>query len=193
MLIATAVLGMSVYQTAILEPITASHLTAALTAQGISAEGAMTARALLLDALGPAGGQGTRTYKCTSFDVTLERATTSECRSFRMTVSGMLDARIQGTLCPRPDGSWGEAPGRDGLVSVPLDRRWRDMILKTGAALYREPGLQSFHSRSGAQNLMVQVGGYDYREAQTFAYVRLPNGDTRYVLKDDLVPEPTAR
>lgn len=191
MLIATALLGMSVYQTAILEPVTASHLMAALTAQGVGSEAAMTARSLLLDALGPAGGQDSRTYKCMTFDVALDRPDTRQCRAFHMTVSGILDARVQGTLCPRPDGSWGEAAGREGLVSVPLDRRWRDMILRKGAALYREPGLQSFHSRSDSPDLKIQAGGFDYREGQTFAYVRLPSGEIRYVLKEDLAPAPS--
>lgn len=193
MLIATAFLGMSVYQNATLEPITASHLMAALEAQNVNAEAAQSAHALLVDLLGPGGAQsaqGSRTHKCLTFDVALEQGERLDCRAFHITVSGMSDARIQGTLCLRPDGTWGEAAGRQGVVSYPLDRRWRDAILHKGAALYGEPGLQSFRGRTDAAETRVQTGGFDYREAQTFAYVRMPGGEARYVLKADLIPAP---
>ena len=76
------------------------------------------------------------------------------------------------------------------IASTPLDLRWRDATLKKGAALYNEPDVRSFLGSYEWPSAKIQVGGYSYREALTFAHVRLPNGDSRFVLRDDLETEP---
>jgi len=185
MLVAAAIMGMSVYKTATLDEITASHFKAAMAAQGIGSDATAAARGLLLDALGPGGRQGGRSYKCLDFEISVNRPDRTECRAFEIVVSGLSDARVEGTLCPRPDGSWGESV-TGTLTSIPLDQRWRDAILKKGAPLYRQPALQSYQNRFDWPDTKIQVGGYSYHEAQTFAAIRMPNGDGYYALKDDL-------
>ncbi len=192
MLLAAAVIGLSVYETPMLERSTASHFEAALVAQGINTEAAATARALLLDALGPAGGHGVRTHKCLSFEISVAMPDRFQCRPFHLAIEGITEAALEGTLCPR-DGAWTEARGLGMISSTPLDLRWRDATLKKGAALYGEPQVRSFLGSYEWPNAKVQMGGYSYREALTFAHIRLPDGDTRYVLKDDLVLEPSRR
>ncbi len=189
MLLAAAVIGLSVYETPMLEPSTASHFEGALLAQGVNGEAAVSARALLLDALGPAGGRGERTHKCLSFQITVADADRFQCRPFHITIDGMVEAEVEGTLCRR-DGAWAEARGLGMISSTPLDLRWRDATLKKGAALYGEPLVKSYLGSYEWPNVKVQVGGYEYREALTFARLRLPDGDTRFVLKDDLVLVP---
>ena len=190
MLIAATVLGLSVYKTATLDEITQAHLAGALAAQEVVGEAANTARGVLVDALGPAGNPGARSYKCLTFDVMVEPPDRVGCRSFRLNIDGISIGRVDGTVCPRADGSWSEAAGARALVSRPEEHRWRDAILKKGASLYREPGLQSFESRFDWPDITVHLGGYVYREAQTFAYLRLPNGETVYTLKSDVSRPP---
>ena len=185
MLLAAAFMGLSVYKTPALEETTAVHLAAALAAQGIDADAAGTARALLFDALGPGGGHGERTYKCLSFQMSVAAPDRFECRPFRLAIEGMTEAAVEGTLCPH-NGVWTEARGEGMISSIPLDLRWRDATVRKGAALYREPDIRAFIGNYGWPDLRVQVGGYSYRQALTFAHVRLPNGDTHFILRDDL-------
>ena len=193
MLLAAAIVGLSVYKTPALEDSTATHFMAALAAQGINPEAAASARALLFDALGPGGGRGERTHKCLMFDITVASADRFQCRPFHLAIGGLTEAAVDGTLCPR-DGAWAEARGEGMITSTPLDLRWRDATLKKGAALYSDPGVRSFAGNYGWPDARVEVGGFSYHEALTFAHVRLPNGEARYVLKDDVVmPEPARR
>lgn len=189
MLLAAAVVGLSVYKTPTLDESTASHFLAALAAQGINAEAAASARALLFDALGPGGGRGERTHKCLSFGIVVAEPDRFQCRPFHLSIGGLAEAAVEGTLCPR-DGAWTEARGLGMIASTPLDLRWRDATLKKGAGLYNEPEVRSFLGSYEWPDAKVQVGGYSYREALTFAHIRLSNGDTRFVLKDDLESVP---
>ena len=189
MLLAAAVVGLSVYKTPALEETTASHFMTALTVQGVSAEAAASARALLFDALGPGGGRGERTHKCLSFEIAVAGPDRFQCRPFHLSVGGLVEAAVEGTLCPR-DGAWTEARGLGMIASTPLDLRWRDATLKKGAALYNEPDVRSFLGSYERPEERIQVGGYSYREALIFAHIRLPNGDTRFSLKDDLDTKP---
>ena len=189
MLLAAAVVGLSVYKTPALDESTAAHFHAALAAQGVGAEAAASARALLFDALGPGGGHGERTHKCLSFQIAVAQPDRFQCRPFHLSVGGLTEAAVEGSLCPR-DGAWVEARGLGMIASTPLDLRWRDATLKKGAALYNEPDVRSFLGSYEWPSAKIQVGGYSYREALTFAHVRLPNGDSRFVLRDDLETEP---
>ncbi|MEI8396538.1 MAG: hypothetical protein WCF85_17535 [Rhodospirillaceae bacterium] len=189
MLLAAAVLSMSVFKTATLEPVTSAHFESALSAQSVGSEAQATAKALLIDAYGPAGSQGGRSYKCMSFDVDVAPPDKAACRSFRMAVGGIREALIEGTLCPRSDGAWGEAPGPGMVTSTPLNRGWHDAILKKGASLYAEPSLTRLRSKFEWPDAKVQTGGFSFREAQTFALVRMPSGESHYVLKNDLITD----
>ena len=191
MLVAAAFMGMSVYKTATLDEVAASHFVGALEAQGIHGDAAAVARALLIDALGPMGGQNARGHNCVNFEINVERPDRAECRWFHLTVGGLVDAMVEGKLCPKPDGDWTEAEGAGMVASMARDQRWRDMILRNGATLYRDPLLASTQSKFNRSDNRVQVGGYSYHQAQTFGFVRLANGDSYYVLKDDLTPTQT--
>ena len=110
MLLAAAVVGLSVYKTPALDESTAAHFHAALAAQGVGAEAAASARALLFDALGPGGGHGERTHKCLSFQIAVAQPDRFQCRPFHLSVGGLTEAAVEGSLCPR-DGAWVEARG----------------------------------------------------------------------------------
>jgi hypothetical protein len=186
MLVAAALLSMSVYKTATLDPPAATHFAAAMTAQGIGPEATVAARGLVLSVLGPGTGQAVGGYKCLSFDVATTPPDAGQCRAFHLTVSGTVNATVDGALCPQPGGGWTEAGGRGAIGSNALDTRWRDTVLKKGAALYREPVLKSLETRFDWPDTRVQLGSYAYQDARTFALIRLPNGESHYVLKDDL-------
>ena len=191
MLLAAAVVGLSVYKTPTLDESTAAHFVAALAVQGVNAEAIASARALLLDALGPGGGRGERTHKCLTFEIVVAQPDRFQCRPFHMAVGGMSEASVEGTLCPR-DGAWTEARGLGMISSTPLDPHWRDAVLKKGAGLYSTPDIHSYLGSYEWPDAKIQVGGYSYREALTYAHIRLPNGEDRFVLKDDLVAQPPA-
>ncbi|MEI6985759.1 MAG: hypothetical protein WCK65_06490 [Rhodospirillaceae bacterium] len=184
MLLATALMGMSLYQTAKLGAVTDAHFVAALSTQGMSEQAIANARGLLLDALGPGGVLGSRSYQCQVFEVDLGNPDRQACRALRINVSGTVGFVVSGTLCPGTDGNWHESSGPGMLTSISLDQRWRDATLKTDTSLYGEPMLSSYRGRFTKPNLSVQVGSHAWRESLAFAYVRLPNGDTHYVLKD---------
>ena len=189
MLLAAAVISLSVYKTPTMDEPTAAHFTSAMTAQGVGAEAMASARALLFDALGPGGGRGARTHKCLSFEITIANPDRFQCRPFHLSIDGLSLAVVEGTLCPR-DGAWTEGRGVGMISSTPLDLRWRDASLKKGAGLYNEPDVRSFLGSYEWPESRIEVSGYYYREALTFAHIRLPNGDDRYVLKDDVMAEP---
>ncbi len=189
MLFAATVIGLSVYKTPTLENATAAHFVAALTAQGVGGDALASARALLFDALGPGGGHLVRSHKCLNFEITVAPPDPYSCRAFHLSIEGMVEALVEGTLCPR-DGAWTESRGQAMIASTPLDIRWRDASLKKGAALYGEPQVRSFVGSYEWPDARIQVGGYSYREALTFAQIRLPNGDNRFILKDDLLSGP---
>ncbi len=192
MLLAAAVIGMSVYKTPALDDSAAGHFSLALAAQGITGDAAASARALLLDALGPGGGRGQRTHKCLVFEIAVAGPDRYQCRPFHLSIQGINEATVEGTLCPR-DGAWTEARGLGMISSTPQDSHWRDATLRKGAALYNDAQLRSVLGSYDWPDARVQVGGYSFREALTFARIRLPNGDERYVLKDDLAPAAARR
>jgi hypothetical protein len=186
MLLAAALVSMSLYKTAALDLPAGTHFAAAMAAQGLAPDAAAAARGLLLSTLGPGTGQGLGGYKCLSFDVATTPPDASQCRAFHLTISGTVNATVDGALCPQPGGTWTEAGGRSTINSSALDVIWRDTVLKKGASLYREPLLKSLETKFDWPDTKVQIGGYRYQEARTFALIRLPNGESHYVLKGDL-------
>ncbi len=186
MLAAAALISMSVYKTAAFDKPAAAHFVAAMATQGVGADAAVAARALLLSTLGPGTGQGLGGYKCLTFDVATTPPDAQQCRAFHLTVAGTVNATVDGALCPQPGGSWTEAGGRSTINSRSLDVRWHDTMLKKGASLYRDSALKALETRFDWPDTKVQVGAYSYQDARVFALIRLPNGESHYVLKDDL-------
>ena len=186
MLVAAALISMSVYKTATMDQPTAAHFAAATATQDIGPEAATAARTLLLSTLGPGTGQSGGSYQGLSFTIATTPPDAQQCRGFHLTVSGGVKATIDGELCPLPGGGWTEAQGPAGINSRPLDIRWQDGVLKNGAHLYREATLKAMESRFDWSDTKIQVGGYSYRDARVFALIRLPSGDIRYALKNDV-------
>ncbi len=186
MLIAAALMTLSVYKTATLDDAAANHLTGALAAQGVGPEATVNARALMLDAMGPGDGHRMGGFKCLTFDVTVSPLPTGPCRAMRMTVEGSIDTSIEGNLCLTPGGLWTEA-AQAPISSKPIDLKWRDTVLKSGATLYRDPAPDSPKIKFDWPDTNIQVGGYLYSNGRTLALIRLPNGESRYAGKADLV------
>ncbi len=186
MLFAASLMVLSVFHTATLDAAADSHFNAALTAQGLGPEAGATARALVLDALGPGDGQRAGGYKCMVFDVAVTPSNGGQCRTVHLAIAGAIDAELGGRLCPDKDGQWTEAP-QEPFTSHPVDLRWRDSVLRKGADLYREAAADSPQTPFDWPDTKIQIGGYVFHDARTFALIRLPNGETRYARKEDLI------